>query len=569
MKQKMGWKSFLCALLFLSLGLALTGCGADEGVKARPSLTEKEAKENLAALLTQVNVKEVPLRMDISGTELSDPGAELPDIAKYPLSVAGTAPVNVEIMASTEKAGPGMDGWLNAVAESFNRSGATASGQKVSVSIRPVASGLATDYITTDRYVPDAFSPANSLWGEIGSALGATMEAFETRLAGNTAGILMSKSAHEKYSAKYGDVTLGQIIEAVMAGDLLLGYTNPYVSSTGLNILTAMLQTFDPQDPLSPAAMERLQAFQAMVPPVAYTTAQMRESAKNGVLDAMIMEYQAYINEPSLKDYVFTPCGVRHDNPVYVTGNLTADQRDALRLFADYCKGDWAQKEAARFGFNANDDYPGQPIRLNGNKLAAAQQVWKKSKDGGRPVVAVFVTDVSGSMGGSPIQQLTSSLVNASGYIGAGNYIGLISYANDVSVNLPIAEFDGPQKAYFNGAVRDLSAGGGTATYDAVLVGLDMLLTSRDKIPNAKLMLFVLSDGAQNQGYSLDKITPVVRGLGIPIYTFGYNIAGEDAEKKSAREALKTLSSINEASTISADEGDVVYNLRNFFNAQM
>lgn len=545
----------LLAVLALALA-ALTGCGSDA------PLTADQAAETLNALLSKVTVTQVDARMDITGTDVSSPADELPDIENYPLSVTGAGAVDVEIVASTEKAGSGMDGWLNLEAQKFNEAGYTVNGHSASVSIRPIASGLATEFITSGKYVPPAFSPTNELWAEMLTSQGVPFERLETRLAGNTAGILMSKKAYADFTAKYGDVTLPKILDAVLAGDLMLGYTNPYASSTGLNILTAMLQAFDPADPLSAKAVEKLQAFQMLVPPVAYTTAQMRESAKKGVLDAMIMEYQAYTVEPTLSDYVFTPFGVRHDNPVYALGGITADQKEALRQFIAFCKASAAQQDAVRYGFNALDSFAGEALSLHGAQLYAAQKVWKENKDGGQPVVAVFVADTSGSMDGTPIKELRSSLLNAAQYIGEGNYIGLVSYADDVYVNLPIGEFTGKQKAYFSGAVKDLSAGGGTATYDAVLEGLRLLLDQKAAMPNAKLMLFVLSDGVQNRGYALDKITPVVQGLGIPIHTIGYG-SGADMS------GLAALSNINEASSTMADESNVVYNLRNIFNSQI
>ncbi len=545
----------LIAALTLTAAL-LTACGPEA------PLTPDQAKETLNALMTKVNVSEVAARMDIGDSGVSSPADELPEITNYPLSVTGTGSVNVEIIASTEKAGSGMDGWLNLVAERFNKAGLAVGGRSATVSIRPIASGLATEFITSGKYVPTAFSPTNELWAEMLTATGVPYEKMETRLAGNTAGILMSKKAYADFTAKYGDVTLPKILDAVLDGNLLLGYTNPYASSTGLNILTAMLQAFDPADPLSAKSVEKLQAFQKQVPPVAYTTAQMRESAKKGVLDAMIMEYQAYSVEPTLSDYVFTPFGVRHDNPVYAMGKITADQKAALQLFIDYCKAPEAQADAVRYGFNKLDDFKGEPLNLKGAQLFAAQKVWKENKDGGQPVVAVFVADTSGSMDGTPIKELKSSLVNAAQYIGEGNYIGLVSYADDVYVNLPVGEFSGKQKAYFTGAVKDLSAGGGTATYDAVLEGLRLLLDAKQTLPGAKLMLFVLSDGVQNRGYSLEQIVPVAQGLGIPIHTIGYG-SGADMS------GLSALSNVNEASSTKADESNVVYNLRNIFNSQI
>ena len=555
-------RKILALLAVLALATALlSGCGDTTGSN-RGTLTAEQATESLNALLTKVSVTNISPRMDISDTALTDTADELPDIGNYPLSVIGTGEIDVEIVASTEKAGTGMDGWLNLVAENFNKARYTFNNRTVSVSIRPIASGLATEYITSGKYVPPAFSPTNELWAEMLTSKGIGYELVTKRLVGNTAGILMSKKAYADFNAKYGSVTLDKVLNAVLEGNLLLGYTNPYASSTGLNILTAMLQAFDPEDPLSAAAVEKLQAFQQQVPPVAYTTAQMRESAKKGILDAMIMEYQAYTVEPTLSDYVFTPFGVRHDSPVYAMDGITADQKEALSMFTDYCLQPQAQKDAVRYGFNALDDYAGEPLNLKGAQLYAAQKVWKENKDGGQPVVAVFVADTSGSMDGTPILQLKDSLLNAAQYIGEGNYIGLVSYADDVYINLPVAQFSGKQKAYFNGAVKDLSAGGGTATYDAVLEAVKLLLEQKKAMPNAKLMLFVLSDGVQNRGYALDQIIPVVQGLSIPIHTIGYG-SGADMT------GLSALSNINEASSTKADESNVVYNLRNIFNSQI
>ena len=188
----------------------------------------------------------------------------------------------------------------------------------------------------------------------------------------------------------------------------------------------------------------------------------------------------------------------------------------------------------------------------------AAQKVWKQNKNGGRPIIAVFVADVSGSMDGTPLNSLKSSLISSSSYIGADNYIGLVSYSNNVTINLPIAQFDAKQRAYPSGEVKALPASGGTATYDAVLTALDMLQKKAAEVPDAKLMLFVLTDGDTNSGYSLDRVTPVVGGLKIPVYSIAYNYSNTDE--------LHTLSNTNEAALIKADSDDIPNQLRNLFN---
>ena len=68
-------------------------------------------------------------------------------------------------------------------------------------------------------------------------------------------------------------------------------------------------------------------------------------------------------------------------------------------------------------------------------------------------------------------------------------------------------------------------------------------------------------DGDQNEGFSLNRITGIVGGLQVPIYSIAYNYHNTGD--------LDTLSKINEATTIKADTDDVVNQLRNLFNVQM
>jgi Ca-activated chloride channel family protein len=75
-----------------------------------------------------------------------------------------------------------------------------------------------------------------------------------------------------------------------------------------------------------------------------------------------------------------------------------------------------------------------------------------------------------------------------------------------------------------------------------------------------KPIIFVLSDGETNEGYSLKDIKGLIEGYGVPIYTVGYN-----ANIK----ALQSISSINEAASINADTDDVIYKIGNLFNVQM
>ena len=129
-----------------------------------------------------------------------------------------------------------------------------------------------------------------------------------------------------------------------------------------------------------------------------------------------------------------------------------------------------------------------------------------------------------------------------------------------MQINLPIDKFSLNHRAYFTGAVEDISPFGSTATFDGVAVAADMLLDAKEQHPDAKIMMFVLSDGVTNVGCSLKDISGIIQALEIPIYTIGYNADLDELGK---------LSAINEAASVNADSDDVVYALKNLFNAQV
>lgn len=547
---------------FLAIMMAtmcfLSGCGTP-GYDENNNLTYNEAIEELSSKLTKVNTSTVDAPLDIY--DLDTTATTLADIDTFPLTVQGRGEINIEIAAATELSAETPDDLINILAKNFNNSRAEINGRTVSVSVRKITSGEVLTYMTEGDYRPDVYIPSSYAWGEMLQAKGVGVIKLTDRMAGNTAGILMEQKTYADFVEKYGEVTVGNVLEASLAGDLTFAYTNPYTSSTGLNILATMLYNFDSRNPLSDEAAQKLLEYQRQSPPVAYTTAVLRTQATKGIIKAMVMEEQAYHNSPELKDYVYIPAGIRHDHPVYTFDYTSAENQTAAKLFVEYCLSNEAQKIANDKGFNLHDDYEEQSAGLDGAGYLAAQKIWKMNKDGGKPVIAVFVADISGSMDGKPLNALKESLISTAAYINSDNYIGLVSYSDDVYINLEIEQFDETQRAYFSGAVKSLTANGGTATYDAVLVALDMLRQKAEEVPDAKLMLFVLSDGERNRGYSLDKITGIVGGMRVPIYTIGYNLhnSGE----------LKKLSEINEAALIDAQTDDIVNQLRNLFNVQL
>lgn len=525
------------------------------------TLTYDEAVTEMDALLKKVKVNTVssPV-MDVYSDDVTEADA-LSDISVFPLTTKGMGQIDIEIAADTELSDENApDDWGNVVAAKFNREGFTVNGKSVSVSIRKITGGEVVTYMRAGAYQPDLYIPSHAAWGKMLDASGIRTITLTERLLGNTAGILISNKVYDGFIAKYGEASIKTVIEATLAGDLNFAYTNPYTSSTGLNMLTMILHAFDAQNPLSRTASDKLLEYQRQSPPVAYTTAVLRNKAAKGIIDAMVMEEQAYVLTQALSDYIFVPDGIRHDHPVFTFDYVSAEKREAAQLFIDYCMKDENQKLGTEKGFNRHNEYAGRDPGLDGAGYLEAQALWKKNKNGGVPTVAVFVADTSGSMTGTPLAELKSSLIASSPYISSDSYIGLVSYADGVEKHLDIKPFDDKQRAYFSGEVKKLSASGNTATYDAVLVGLQMLDEAKKSIPECKPILFVLTDGDRNVGWSLDRIKPIVDGMDVPIYTIAYNYSNTGE--------LEELSSINEAVCIKADSQNIVNELRNLFNVE-
>jgi Ca-activated chloride channel family protein len=529
--------------------------------KTKSQVTTEDSSKKLNKLYDKLKVvNEAPIKgkIDLNPADIAD---SLPDIAKFEISVPNTTDHFVEIFSSTEKSGKGVDGWLNGVATDFNKANITVNGKVASVKIRNIASGTAADYIKSGKYIPDAYTPSNELWGEMLKANGIKTQLVSKRLVGNVPGIVIVKAKYDALIAKYGAVNVKTVTEAIANNEFTMGYTDPFASSTGLNFLVTALSTFDSSNITGEKAVQGFEKFQANVPFIASTTIQMREAAKSGMLDGFVLEYQTYLNAADLKSgYVFTPFGARHDSPLYALGDVSKDKSEIIKKFADFVAQDVYQKSAQENGFNTLNDYKSELGAIDGNLLSPAQKLWKEKKNGNKPTAAVFVADVSGSMEGAPLNRLKESIVKGQKYLGKENSIGFVSYSNKVSINLPIGKYDTNQQSLLIGAVNSLQATGGTNTFDGIVVALKMLQDQVAINPNIKPVIFLLSDGETNGGYSLDDVKGLIETYKIPIYTVGYN-----ANIK----ALQSISSINEAASINADTDDVVYKIGNLLNVQM
>jgi Ca-activated chloride channel family protein len=435
------------------------------------------------------------------------------------------------------------------------------------VKVRYIASGSAYFYIASKKYLPDAFSPSNHLWIKMVEDSGVQLTPISERLVGNTAGIVMRDATYDKLKKDYNQVDIKAIIDAVAQGSISMGYTDPFASSTGLNFLVTVLATyanFDESKMLSPEVIKAFEVFQKGVPYVAFTTIQMRDSVQQGgMLDAFVLEYQTYLREPALaRGFKFIPFGVRHDNPLYGIGALSAEKTEALRAVARYAES--RSSLADQFLFNQDNSYKSAFAIPSGTMLVQAQALWKEKKDAGRPIAAIFLSDVSGSMGGYPLRNLKTALKEGAKFIDDNNAIGLVQYSTRVEKTLPIATFNTLQQSRYQAAVNQMAVEEDTAMFDGIVVSLQMLMEFTKNNPSYRPMLFVLTDGNTNTGVfqSIDDIGPIVSSLNIPIYTIAYG-------EKVNTTLLKNISAINEAASMDAKDEAIINKIGSLLNAEM
>ena len=553
-------QAVLMSTLFVSAYL-LSACGPGE-IETREQAIEQ--LNELVSKSVEPSRRENTRRANISLSQ-TNLLSMLPGISEYPMTLDArdsSRSEAVEIFTSSEKSGQGRDGFYLELAKQFNDQGFQISnGKRAQIAIRKIASGLGAQFILAQRYTPDAFSPSNQLWGDMLQAQGIPLTTMAEVTAPNTAGVIV-RSSKKSMITTDNELDVQKLLTAVTGGSFAMGYTNPYQSSTGLNFLLTVLDTFSQQDEtqfLAPDVSSAFEAFQAGIPFVAQTTLQMRDAAvDSGVLDALVMENQSWANVKGMGDYEFVPFGVRHDSPLYATAEADADEREVLALFVQFIEKN--QQAARDFGFGGLPDYKNGYRINNGATILGAQKIWKEKKSGGKPIAAVFVADVSGSMDGTRIKNLKKALIESSDLISSTNSIGLVSFNESVNVDLNIRPFNIQQKALFIGAVEDLSTGGNTATNNAVLTAAKELITYSREHSDHKLVIFVLSDGETNKGLDYERIAKVMEWTGIPIHAIAYELSSDH---------LKAMASLAEGAYIESSAESASYRIGNLLNSEM
>lgn len=474
----------------------------------------------------------------------------LPPLEKFPLYAAQPKndpnTVYIELFSSAEKANAKKEDerWLVDVAEKFNAQNMkTSSGKVIQVGVRNIPSGTAQQLLTAKAAKPAGYTPSNELWLEILKSTRVKIVPIHKTLLPSITGMVIQNQKKQEIFGQ-GEVSFDQLLDAILAGKLMIGYTNPYSSSTGLNLLyTVFWRAADHHQDRKPLTVADLQlpqvnsvfnGFQKQVLITTSTTLDLKEIflRDSEKLHAFVLDYLAYSSLkqlPGFEQTSYIPFGVPHNSPLVGFEWNTPEQQEALKKFAQFATTPAMQQLAPGKGnevtqYLKRSDLPPIP---NGEVLTKAQTFWKQQKDAGKTVYLMTIIDTSGSMDGIPLQAVKDGLKFASKEINTGNYVGLVTYGDRPVELVPLAPFDELQHKRFLAAIDNLRADGSTAMYDGVMVGLDQLMAQKKANPDGRFYLLLLTDGQTNRGFEFDKVKQIIEYSGVRIYPIAYGDVNE------------------------------------------
>ena len=153
-----------------------------------------------------------------------------------------------------------------------------------------------SDFISTEKYVPDAYIPTSEIYGTILDGREKKYNVASDGIVRNVSGIIITKKAKDAIQAKYNNSDSNTVINSVINGDCIIGYTTPLSNEDGLNYLLTILNTFDKDSPLSESAVDKLKIYQDKIPYVPYEITQLEDSLQNGSIDGFATNYYTYYN---------------------------------------------------------------------------------------------------------------------------------------------------------------------------------------------------------------------------------------------------------------------------------
>jgi Ca-activated chloride channel family protein len=572
-------------IIWLAIGictvLALQSCGESYEAKSPNEVYKVLQEKIIPKIATDKSFINDSIARNYAISKIENP---LPKIETFPLFAAqsnqNSNTIYLEIFTSPDKGdGDKQDErWMVDVAEAFNAKKLTVnSGKTIQIGIRSIPSGIAAQLIAAGNSKPAGFTPSHDLWLEILKSNGLKPIVITSKLAANGVGFVVEEKTYGEL-AKNGSLDFDTLLNAILSAKISIGYPNPYTSSSSLNLLYTLLWKSAGHDrdnkPLTIQDLESSQVtsvfdtFQKQVVTTTTTTIDLkdiflRDRQKLQAFPLDYQNYQALKKIPGFEQTGYVPFGVAQNNPLVGFNWNTPAHQEALKKFAEFANSSEMQKLAAEKGFGLNDylkkgNFPPTP---KGEVLSKAQSFWKQRKDGGKTVYMMMVIDTSGSMDGDRIKGVKEGLRQAIGQINAGNQVGLVTFSDNPKYVVPLAPFDKLQNQRLLAAIDSLVADGATNMYDGTLVALSELLTARQKDPNGRFYILLLSDGEANRGFNFSQIKDLLANSDTRIYPIAYGEVNQ--------EELKAIASLRESTVKAGNPDNVKELLRDLFQVNL
>ncbi|NJM98657.1 MAG: VWA domain-containing protein [Phormidesmis sp. RL_2_1] len=464
--------------------------------------------------------------------------------------------VYVEIYSSAEKANAARDDerWLVDVAERFNQQqNRLPSGEIIQVGVRNIPSGLGAQILAAGKGKPAGYTPAHALWPELLKADG--LDQVETISPGlvSTSAIFALRPEIYRKLAEGGDVTFDRLIDAILAGGIKVGYSNPYIASSALNFLYSLLwhsaghqadgKPLTLAELASPEISSVFDTFQQQVVLTTPTYLDLKQIWLRNptAFDVIVMAHQSYvglIQQPGFDDFKYVSFGIPEASPLVSFAWTTASEKAALAQFAAFATSAEMQQLAEKQGYQKLEHLKQNnvPPLPSGEVLKAAQSFWKRRKDGGRTVYMEVVIDTSGSMADeNKLAAVQRALQVASQQISPSNQIGLITFSDHPVRRIPLAPYSELEQKRLFTAIEQLRSDGATALYDGLAVGLADLMEKQKQDAEGQFYLLLLTDGERTDGLRFNQIEAVIRHSGVRVYPIAYGGAPKSTLERSHR----------------------------------
>jgi len=321
----------------------------------------------------------------------------------------------------------------------------------------------------------------------------------------------------------------------------LIAFTDPSSSDTGRAVLLSLYliasgkepETLTEHDLNQPAAVEYIRSFQTLVdhymPSTIPLNTRICEGPRYGHFFIMPEDNLVHLLDGTEKCFVN---GIERNAPP-LRGEMVIMYPKEGSLLRENCacavKADWVDEEEAaatelwvkflrqdaqqqsfvRAGFHPGTSMTGNDARVNSVTAApqhilhpermvpavaqAIDQSWQIVK---RPAIVTFVADTSGSMLGDKLRNEKTGLREAMEEMASNNSVGLVTFGDTARRDIEVGVNNRDEMSR---AIDAMRAGGETALYDAIRLGISMT-DAADGPTDAIRAVVVITDGRANRG---------------------------------------------------------------------